>query len=177
MDEAIRELQQTRAMLAGARVRNYDLVTAVDVLTLGTYTRLPSSIREEMATDERLANAEVLRTLHQLNAVIRYRLAVEDVLPPALHEYTVADGRATFRAGAYEAAVTLGGQNEDDRWFLLSVRLDEAEDTDAQVAPALRDRMVEIGNEVLTPIAPTDPARRDAPLVRLHEFLCASNQL
>lgn len=44
-DEAIRHLQFARDTLDGGRARNHDLLTSLDVLTTGSYRRLPSVIK------------------------------------------------------------------------------------------------------------------------------------
>lgn len=45
LERAVESLKATRESLLTARVRNYDLVTAVDVFSAGTYTRLPNMFK------------------------------------------------------------------------------------------------------------------------------------
>lgn len=62
-------------------VRNYDIPTAVSVLTTGTYTRLPSLIQEMFTRDDRLRDEQVIQTMEELDDVIRWRLACVEVVP------------------------------------------------------------------------------------------------
>lgn len=62
-------------------VRNYDIPTAVSVLTTGTYTRLPSLIQEMFTRDDRLRDEQVIATMGELDDVMRWRLACVEVVP------------------------------------------------------------------------------------------------
>lgn len=44
-DEVISGLQYAKDNLDSARLRNHDLLTSLDVLTTGSYRRLPSAIK------------------------------------------------------------------------------------------------------------------------------------
>jgi hypothetical protein len=128
------------------RVRNSDLPTAITVLTTGDYSGLPTCIDDAFSRSEPLADEIVLKTLEEMNDVLRYRLALLEKLPRkmrayrigtsvALSEsltgsadgeiYIIADGRVTFKMeGMWEADMTYGGDNEDinAQWYLLSIK-------------------------------------------------------
>lgn len=63
-------------MLAGARVRNYDLTTALSVLTTGRYDALPSVVRESFAGEEKMKDEEVIGTMREVDEVLRWRLVM-----------------------------------------------------------------------------------------------------
>lgn len=123
-------------------VRNYDIPTALSVLTSGTYTRLPSIIKEgfDPLATEKLSDEVVLKTLEELDEVLRWRLACVEKVPRGMSKYWIgelafsgpvgrekarklmrfvwvgstADGRATFRVeGMWEASFTYGGGDTD----------------------------------------------------------------
>ena len=107
-----------------AIVRNYDLPTAITVLTTGTYSDLPSILQEQFVQPALLPDALVLKTLAQMDEVLRYRLALVEKLHRKMMGYRIADGRATFRSeGMWEASFAYGGDNDDEEaeWYLLSV--------------------------------------------------------
>lgn len=102
-------------MLAGARVRNSDLPTSLSVLRTGNYSRLPSIIVEGFSQPERLSDEVVLKTLEELDGVLRWRLGCREQLPRGMSRYWIADGRAYFTVeGMWEASFTFGGGEDDE---------------------------------------------------------------
>jgi mediator of RNA polymerase II transcription subunit 14 len=47
-DEVMHGLRYAKDSLDSARLRNHDLLTSLDVLTTGTYRRLPSAIKARL---------------------------------------------------------------------------------------------------------------------------------
>ncbi|GAA6064293.1 hypothetical protein JCM10212_000727 [Sporobolomyces blumeae] len=146
VDRAVANLAETVQGLSGARVRNYDLETAIDVLGAGTYTALPSAIRDAFAELEPLSDDVVLETMRECEQVMRWRLRMGlEGIPPEMHSYTIADGRVTFSVpglwkasfvysggksrrqrsagGHSDASGADGGESDDDwaEWYLLGV--------------------------------------------------------
>ncbi|GAA5987817.1 hypothetical protein JCM10908_007227 [Rhodotorula pacifica] len=137
IDQAIETMRETHDMLARARVRNYDLETAINVLSSSSSSSaLPSSLTDPFASDlaQPLSDTQVLETLSDLNRVLLARLVLRlESLPPALADpsrWRIHDGRVTFRVeGMWEADLTYGGGNEPDEegqegreWYLLAVK-------------------------------------------------------
>lgn len=94
-------------MLIPLRIPNYDLATAYDLLTTGTYQRLPTVLKVDpvclscsinltiafqssFAAPEKLPSSAVLDILRETNEAIRYRLAVTDVLPDEMRTYNIS---------------------------------------------------------------------------------------
>lgn len=77
------------------RVRNYDIPTAIDVLTTGSYQRLPTSIKHTYVGEEKPSRAEIATALEKLDDVIRMRLLCDELVPPGM-KYTIAKGKAKF---------------------------------------------------------------------------------
>lgn len=82
------------------RVRNYDLPTAISVLTTGTYTRLPTIITETFGADEKLSDQAVLKTLKQLDEVLRWRLSCVEALPQRMSGYWIGESQRVRRRRA-----------------------------------------------------------------------------
>ncbi|ORY27374.1 hypothetical protein BCR39DRAFT_589263 [Naematelia encephala] len=123
---AIEHLRHTTKGIESLRFRNADLLTAISLLTLGTYPRLPTNLTEPFTPRKPLTNASVLRTLRQLDSHILYRLRCIEYLPPELEVYRIADGRAYVRGGGpggWKAELTVVGfdDGEDSRWWLTGV--------------------------------------------------------
>lgn len=76
-------------------VRNFDIPTAIDVLTTGTYLRLPSRIKQAYIQDDKPAGTEIAATLEKLDDVIRMRMLCDELVPPAM-KYTIGKGKAKF---------------------------------------------------------------------------------
>ncbi|GAA6010337.1 hypothetical protein JCM11491_006274 [Sporobolomyces phaffii] len=141
LDASITRLAETVEGLKGARVRNYDLETSLDVLQKGTYDGLPSGIREAFEGQEKLQDDQVLDTMRECEHVMRWRLKMgKEELPKLMSDnYRIADGRVTFRIeGLWEASFVYSGTetqdppNEDDstsisdedqsEWYLLGIK-------------------------------------------------------
>ncbi|KAG8987562.1 mediator complex subunit, partial [Tulasnella sp. 427] len=110
-------------LLHSHRQRNADLMTALDILTTGTYQRLPTVIKETFRDYQPISDDEVISTLQTLNDAILFRLRFRDVIPVTMTDYRVEDGRASFKVfGLFEVALTLTGPEESDYWYALDVR-------------------------------------------------------
>lgn len=118
----IENLKATHKSLPAARVRHYDVLSAVDVLNTGNYTLAPASATGLPPDPPLLSEQEQLAILDDLSRAIRLRLACHEDLPAELAQYSVQDGKALLRApGLFVAEVTLSGEEPSDRWYLLSV--------------------------------------------------------
>ncbi|KAJ1925572.1 mediator complex subunit, partial [Tieghemiomyces parasiticus] len=105
---AVQGLHTLFLTLGQAKVRNYDVLTAVDVLGTGSYRRLPVIIREQYLPPDPLTSAEKHAVLAELSDVIRLRLLFRETVPPAMGQYRVAAGRVTFRVhGEFTLVLTL----------------------------------------------------------------------
>ena len=108
-----------------SRVRNYDIPTAIDVLTTGTYQRLPSRIKQVYVAEEKPTKAEMASTLDRLDDVMRMRLLCDELVPPAM-KYTVGKGKAKFVvANEFEVTLTIPGPGtlEDVPWRIIGLKI------------------------------------------------------
>lgn len=104
-------LHKIQSGLPAARLRNFDIPTAVDVLTTGTYQQMPTKIKvnypslnifflclntllfffQDMLTPTPLTDAEVLETFQNMNDVIRMRMITTEVLPSPMQKYRIGN--------------------------------------------------------------------------------------
>lgn len=174
-EATIASLAQVRDSLKLARIRNYDLPSAIDVLTTGKYLRLPTKIKSDYVPEESLSPDDIIRTLGDIDDSIRLRLLLHDLVPQSMKLFQISDGRAKFAvADVFEVALTIGGIGNDQQWYILDFKflLHEAENgKDSVETPShIRDQMIEIGNTLLS-IAPEDNPHADTPpLFRLYNF-------
>jgi len=124
-DASVTSLADTRNILTNARLRNYDLVTAIEVLGSGGPQTLPPLLKEAIHSNKAYTDEEAIGIVKNLDEAIRLRLACEEILPLPMMSYSIADGRACFRVPTlFEADLTLSGSTLEDRWWLLRVKFD-----------------------------------------------------
>ncbi|XP_014680674.1 PREDICTED: mediator of RNA polymerase II transcription subunit 14-like [Priapulus caudatus] len=113
--------QIAREKLVNARLPNFSLPLAVDVLTTGTFPRLPACIRDRIVPPDPITETEKQSTLQSLDNIIQYRL-VTSSLPPQMRNLTIEDGRVTFHVEhEFEVSLTLMGDGPVVPWRLLEI--------------------------------------------------------
>ncbi|XP_068125958.1 mediator of RNA polymerase II transcription subunit 14 isoform X2 [Hyperolius riggenbachi] len=123
VDTADRLASLARDALVHARLPSFAIPYAIDVLTTGSYPRLPTCIRDKIIPPDPITKVEKQTTLHQLNQILRHRLVTTD-LPPQLANLTVANGRVKFRVeGEFEATLTVMGDDPEVPWRLLKLEI------------------------------------------------------
>ncbi|XP_067111223.1 mediator of RNA polymerase II transcription subunit 14 isoform X2 [Osmerus mordax] len=123
VDTADRLASLARDALVHARLPSFAIPFAIDVLTTGSYPRLPTCIRDKIIPPDPITKVEKQSTLNQLNQILRHRLVTTD-LPPQLANLTVANGRVKFRVeGEFEASLTVMGDDPDIPWRLLKLEV------------------------------------------------------
>ncbi|XP_053418803.1 mediator of RNA polymerase II transcription subunit 14-like [Nycticebus coucang] len=123
VDTADRLASLARDALVHARLPSFAIPYAIDVVTTGSYTRLPTCVRDKIIPPDPITKIEKQATLHQLNQILRHRLVTTD-LPPQLANLTVANGQVKFRVeGEFEATLTVMGDDPDVPWRLLKLEI------------------------------------------------------
>uniref|UniRef100_A0A8C8FDY3 Mediator of RNA polymerase II transcription subunit 14 n=1 Tax=Oncorhynchus tshawytscha TaxID=74940 RepID=A0A8C8FDY3_ONCTS len=123
VDTADRLASLARDALVHARLPSFAIPFAIDVLTTGSYPRLPTCIRDKIIPPDPITKVEKQTTLNQLNQILRHRLVTTD-LPPQLANLTVVNGRVKFRVeGEFEATLTVMGDDPDIPWRLLKMMM------------------------------------------------------
>jgi hypothetical protein len=133
-----------RVKLVNARLPPYSVLTAVDVLTLGTYPRLPTCIKvlqiykknlidknlsqknvlkDRILPPEKITDDEKNKTLINLNRVIQCRLALSE-LPPQLKKFKIENGSVTFQVkNEFEIKLTLISDDFKLPWRALKINI------------------------------------------------------
>ncbi|EFA74870.1 putative mediator complex subunit 14 [Heterostelium album PN500] len=120
--EAADMLILTKENLINARAPIYDIPTAVDVMTSGTYQRMPVNIGMVLPPPI-LSNTEISRAIDKLNNIICYKLFLSDV-PSEFEPIRVENGRAYLTVkNEYEAFLTIDGASEGKG--PIKIRVDE----------------------------------------------------
>lgn len=113
--------RMSRETLVRARLPNFHIPAAVEVLTTGTYNRLPTCIRERIVPPDAITPAEKKQTLLRLNQVIQHRLVTGKLLPQ-MREFRIRNGRVTFEVKhEFSVALTVMGDSPTVPWRLLDI--------------------------------------------------------
>lgn len=113
--------RMARETLVNARLPNFPLPYAVDVLTTGTYPRLPTCIRDKIVPADPITVTEKRLTLQRLSQVIQYRLVCSE-LPPQMRRLKIENGRVKFLVEhEFEVTLTLMGDSPTIPWRLLDI--------------------------------------------------------
>ncbi|KAJ4500264.1 mediator complex subunit MED14-domain-containing protein [Lentinula lateritia] len=121
-EDAIQGLTYARESLDPARLRNHDLLTSLDVLTFGTYKRLPTRIKKSIIPPTPLTDAEVIKTLIGIQDAIQFRLRLNEVAPVEMSRQRIANGRVYFTIPKlFECSLTLKGAQPKDSWSFSHV--------------------------------------------------------
>ncbi|TKS66944.1 Mediator of RNA polymerase II transcription subunit 14 [Collichthys lucidus] len=181
VDTADRLASLARDALVHARLPSFAIPFAIDVLTTGSYPRLPTCIRDKIIPPDPITKSEKQTTLNQLNQILRHRLVTTD-LPPQLANLTVANGRVKFRVeGEFEATLTVMGDDPDIPWRLLKLEiLVEDKETGGGDTPAVRYAVVtdlNTGRRVsVAPQSVVKTSRETQRLVGIHAHIKDPNQ-
>ncbi|KAI9203200.1 uncharacterized protein BJ171DRAFT_154711 [Polychytrium aggregatum] len=156
------------------RERNYDVMTAIDILGSGKYERLPTMVRSEM-----------VETKERLEDVIRMRLLCDEIVPlPMRRNVTVENGSVTIRVkDEFEIRMTLPGSTPDCVWKLDDLKILVASAPSKYTVPQhTADNVKKIREKAQTKLLTEVPdpkraelgkpaSRKNWPLVNLYEFL------
>ncbi|KAK9238932.1 mediator complex subunit MED14-domain-containing protein [Lipomyces kononenkoae] len=138
-------LQAVKQDLGGARLRNPDIATALEVFVLGK-PRLSSF---NYIPPKPLSPQTILHTLRDLNVLLSLRLALTDDIPVPFQNYKIANGRVTFCVvSEFEVDLGIGDDDPNSRFFLIDYRFNFK--PMSTITPAIRAMVERVGNEVLT---------------------------
>ncbi|PPQ98421.1 hypothetical protein CVT24_004100 [Panaeolus cyanescens] len=121
-EDAIKGINYGKDSLDSARLRNHDLLTSLDVLTKGSYLRLPTCIKKVTTPQPLLTDAQVQKTLVDVEEAIRYRLRMSELIPVEMSQYEISHGRVHFTVDKlFKCSLCLRGSAKEDGWFFVSV--------------------------------------------------------
>lgn len=110
-----------RTTLVQARLPSFQLPCAVEVLTLGTYSKMPTCIRDRIVPPDPISRQEKRATLLKLNHIIEQKLSVSN-LPACMRNLKIEYGRVTFHVDyEFDLTLTLLGDGPNVPWKALNV--------------------------------------------------------
>lgn len=123
VDTADMLARMARETLVHARLPNFHIPAAVEVLTTGTYGRLPACIRERIVPPDPITPVEKRTTLQRLNQVIQHRLVTGNLLPQ-MRNLKIESGRVTFLVEQeFSVSLTVMGDGPNVPWRLLDLEI------------------------------------------------------
>ncbi|KAF4526396.1 hypothetical protein B566_EDAN012686 [Ephemera danica] len=165
-----------RETLTHARLPSFHIPAAVEVLTTGTYSRLPAIIRERIVPPDPITPAERRLTLLRLNQVIQHRLVTSDIRPQ-MRNLKIEAGRVTFIVDReFEVCLTVMGEGENIPWRLLSVKVLVGDKETGDGKPLVHSLQVKYVHDVLQSRLVDHPQ----PLFEVYDtlhFFCLALQL
>ncbi|XP_064090575.1 mediator of RNA polymerase II transcription subunit 14-like [Macrobrachium nipponense] len=113
----------TKGDLVRARLPHFHIPAAVEVLTTGTYDRLPMTIRQRILPPDPITAIERKQTLTRLEQIVRHRLVTFE-LPPQMRTLRIENGRVRFTVDhEFEVSLTLMGDGTSEPWRLLEIEI------------------------------------------------------
>ncbi|VDM98233.1 unnamed protein product [Thelazia callipaeda] len=125
LDTADRLVQLAREELVFARLPAFQVAAAVDVLTVGTFSRLPACIKNRFISDSLITPKEEASVLSRLNHVIQCRISSFGIkLSPRISKIVIRNGMVTMTVnGEFEVSLTLLGERPTTKWTLLNIKI------------------------------------------------------
>ncbi|KAL7077345.1 hypothetical protein ACQ4LE_003205 [Meloidogyne hapla] len=126
VETADKLVEIARNELPNARLSVFHVPQAVDVLTLGTYPRLPQNIKDRFVSTPPLAGREQRLTLRELNRVLEFHLAQSSrQLSPRIEQISIKNGMVTLTVpNEFEIVLTrLGDDMQTTKWCLLNIKI------------------------------------------------------
>ncbi|CAI4221597.1 unnamed protein product [Auanema sp. JU1783] len=115
----------TREELVLARLPQFQITAAVDVLAQGTFSRLPLCIKDTIIKESKISPKEQAQVLMRLNQILQYRVSrLAAKLSPRIKEIKIRNGMVTLVVpGEFEAALTVLGETDNTKWTLLNIKM------------------------------------------------------
>lgn len=112
-----------RTTLVQARLPSFQLPCAVEVLTLGTYSRMPTCVRDRIVPPSPITAEEKRSTLARLDHIIEQRLSISNI-HPSMGDLKIEYGRVTFHVeNEFDLRLTLLGDSPTLPWCVLGLDL------------------------------------------------------
>eukprot|EP00794_Sanderia_malayensis_P011033 gene11033-12197_t len=113
--------RMARETLPNARLPNISLPAAIDVLTTGSFNRLPKCIKERIVPPDPISLSDKKKTIKRLNEVIQNRLAMSK-LPSQFTNISICEGKAKLAVpNEFQVTLTMMGDLQSIPWRLLKI--------------------------------------------------------
>ena len=111
---------ELKRMLIPLRDPNPDIKTALEVLSLGKASWLPDL---GYLTHETLSPHQLLDGLRKINTLLSIRLNISENIPPVFRDFSIANGRATFRIpNEFEVDLSISEEEPSSQLYFIDFR-------------------------------------------------------
>eukprot|EP01080_Neovahlkampfia_damariscottae_P001413 gene1413-12033_t len=122
IQEAANRLYGIDGLIRNIKEPVYDIPTAIDVISTGSYPRLPECIQLQTNGLQNKYIQYLPQTIARLNDLLRMTLLLENI-PNQMKPVKVDDGKVIFRSeDEFEIILTLDGNSPDFYWRILSLQ-------------------------------------------------------
>lgn len=109
-----------KSNMAGAKMPNPNIEGALELLATGKTSRVPDL---GYLPAKRLTAKQLLRTLQDMNVTLATRLNLYDELPCHFDDFSIANGRATFRVPQeFEVDLSVADEDPSSSFYFIDIR-------------------------------------------------------
>ncbi|CAK4034880.1 Mediator of RNA polymerase II transcription subunit 14 [Lecanosticta acicola] len=118
--QAIQFIGITKNDIRSAKMPNPNIEGALELLATGKTTRVPDL---GYLPPKRFTAKQLLRTLQSMNVTLSTRLNLHEELPSHFNDFSIANGRATFRvAGEFEVDLSVADEDPATPFYFIDIR-------------------------------------------------------
>ena len=119
-EQSIYKVGQYKVDMVGAKMPNPNIEGALELLATGKASWIPDL---GYIPPKRLSAKQLLKTLRGMNVTLSTRLMLNDDVPTHFLDYSVANGRATFRvAEEFEVDLSVADEDPTSPWYFIDLR-------------------------------------------------------
>jgi mediator of RNA polymerase II transcription subunit 14 len=109
-----------KSNLAGAKMPNPNIEGALELLATGKASRIPDL---GYLPAKRLTAKQLLRTLQDMNVTLATRLNLHEELPHHFNDFSITNGRATFRVPQeFEVDLSVADEDPSTPFYFIDIR-------------------------------------------------------
>jgi mediator of RNA polymerase II transcription subunit 14 len=118
---SLQAILNTKNNMIGAKMPNPNIEGAMEVLATGKASWIPDM---GFIPPKRLTAKQLLKTLRDMNLILATRLNLHEELPPHFTDFSIADGRATFRVqDEFEVDLSVAAEDPKTPFYFIDIRL------------------------------------------------------
>ena len=118
--DAISFIGTTKHNMVPAKMPNPNIEDAMELLATGKSSRIPDI---GYLPPKRLTATQLLKTLQDMNVTLSVRLNLHEDLPHYMNDFSVANGRATFRVpDEFEVDLSVADEDPKSPFYFIDIR-------------------------------------------------------
>ncbi|KAL8762381.1 MAG: hypothetical protein Q9184_001595 [Pyrenodesmia sp. 2 TL-2023] len=119
-EDACNWIGELKRILGSERMPNPDLKAALEALSLGKAPGLPDL---GYIPPEPLSSQQLLKAIWEINTQLSLRLHLHETIPPAFRDFSVVNGRATFRVSdEFEVDLSIADNDLSSQLYFIDFR-------------------------------------------------------